>query len=181
MKNDLIKINLLPGFKEDKFISGIIYQSVVLVIIVFVLFYLIYLPYKSATDADAIVDFNYIELQKESTFYSTKTNQFVIPEIDIVYQDTINLVNETRINLRIRSAQILSLDIDGFTLDYYEFNLDGNSIDISGEINSDTALLKLEEALWNIYWVNTVELTGGGPGQVSATITFTVGDINEEE
>jgi len=180
MKNDFIKINLLPGFKEDKFISSIIYQIVTIVVVVFVLFYLMYLPYRFANNDKAIVDFDYIELQKESNFYSNETNQFVIPEIDIVYQNTINIVNETRLNARIRSAQIFSLAIDGFEIDYYEFNLDNNSIAVSGTVNSDTALLKLEEALWNIYWVNNVELTGGGPGGVNATIYFTVGDNDEE-
>ena len=181
MKNDFIKINLLPGFKEDKFISSIIYQIVLVVLVIFVLFYLMYMPFKSANDANNIVNYNYIELQKEHSFYTNETNQFVIPEIDIVYQDTINIVNQTRINLRIRSAQIISLDVDGFEIDYYEFDLDGNSIYISGSIDGDTALLKLEEALWDIYWVDTVELTGGGPGGVAATITFTVGEDNEEE
>lgn len=180
MKTDFIKINLLPGFKEDKFVSGVIYQIALIVSVVFVIFYLMYLPYKSAVSERETAGTIYSILIDEQVYYSSKINQLDIPEDDRMYADTIEHVNNTRLKLRSMISQVRLIDIDGLAINTFTYDLDANTISIDAVANSDLALLKLEEVLWNIHWVDGVTLDAGGPGAIGAVISFSVGEDNEE-
>jgi hypothetical protein len=180
MDNNLIKVNLLPGYKEDKFISNTIYRITFAVIFLFVIYYFMFLPIRNANQRLKIAEFEKSQLNYTQTYYSARLSERLANPRDVVYSETIEFVENLEVPLNTWISQLNSVNVPGFEIETYEFNLDAGSLLLEIVYESDQALLEFEELIWSFYWVETYVYESAGPGAQDVEITYKVGDSDEE-
>jgi len=180
MDKNLIKVNLLPGYKEDKFISNTIYRISFAIVYLFVLYYLIFLPFIDAREKLSIAEFENTQLIYKQTYYQAKNAKRFPNPRDVIYHDTIESISSIDFPVNSWINQLNAIKIEGFILNSYEFDLEEQNVLVSVSYSSDHTLLEFEEQLWTLYWVESVEYYSAGPGSQSFTITYEVGDYFEE-
>ncbi|XMB66501.1 hypothetical protein RI065_09380 [Mycoplasmatota bacterium zrk1] len=179
MKKDFIKVDLLPKYKPNENISNVFFTIGIIMTILFVAFYVNYIPYISAEKDLIKARFEYNVAKEENEYFLDISSINVIDGTDIIYNETIEYVKDTQFSLTNRINNLVSYIPDGANIESINFSINNKLFKVVIHVDSDETLLRYEEALVNISWIEDVEFSSSGPGSHELNITFKVGEDNE--
>ncbi len=179
MNKNLIKVNLLPGYKEDKFVSNTIYRITLGVVFVFIVFYFMALPMINARRELESEEFRKTQLIYVQSYYTVKIAERQPNPKDVVYTEALEFAEVAVFPVNSWINQLIAIEVEGYILSSYEIDLDLEEMIIRFETSSDSSLLEFEEKLWQLYWVEGISYTTAGPGNVVMRVSFEVGDYIE--
>ncbi len=173
------RVNLLPKRKENKLITTIFLMVAVFVVFSVITIYLFYLPLKlvNAKILKNEVELQNIQLKNEK--YQNQLQQINLDRKDIIYRETIELIN-----LKAIDTAIVLNDIDSFITNDYDiigtfFDAEEEQVAITIETLEDVQLLLFVRKLRTLAWAKSVDFRTSGSGKHEIIIDLQVGDTND--
>ncbi len=182
MSKRFLTIDLIPGFKENKNTTRIIILVTVVILVLTTLFRFVYMPLRDIENSIKSEEIIYTHLSTQSDYLWTIRNGQTVNDEDVMIDNTLRYIDSTQRNLLNRLLNLTTIQIDGLQPVDYQYDHSNNTLFIEVHTESDEALLKYIERLWDVYWIETVTYSTAGPGTVEINIEFTVGEVvNDEE